>query len=141
MVRSKRTAGFSLIEILLVLAIMGIISAIAIPAYVGQRRRARVIGDAQSNAQVLRMMLESSKADAGIYGAVGTYVWKASGTVPSASTNIAPAFAPKGVSQMNYSVQVKNSGLTYVLSVNDPRMSSALTFQTDQNGTQLFVLR
>ena len=67
--------GFSLIEVLLVLAILGIISTIAIPSYLGQRRRARVIGDAQTNAQVLRMALESRKAENGVYGAAGTYTW------------------------------------------------------------------
>ena len=54
---ATREGGFSLIELLLVLTIIGIISAIAIPMLMGQRNRARRIGDAQANANVLAMML------------------------------------------------------------------------------------
>ena len=140
MSRRTKSTGFSLVELLLVLAIIGIIAGIAIPSFLGQRRRARVIGDAQANAQVLRMQLETTKADQGIYGIVGSYSWKASGTVPSTSKNIAPGFSPSGNSKMNYGVLVANSGLTYTLSVTDPAMASALTFQTNQNGSALFVM-
>ena len=84
MKRERNDRGFSLVELLLVLAILGIISAIAIPSFLGQRRRARVIGDAQANAQVLRMKLESYRAETGVYGtASATYTWTASGTVPT----------------------------------------------------------
>ena len=73
--------GFSLVEMLLVLALIGIISAIAIPSYMGQRRRARVIGDAISNAKVLQMGLETRRAEVGIYGPVATYDWMADGSI------------------------------------------------------------
>ena len=75
MPRNRKTLGFSLVEMLLVVALIGIISAIAIPSYLGQRSRARLIGDAQSNAQALRMQLETLKADTGTYGAAGAYTW------------------------------------------------------------------
>ena len=73
MFQRNRTRGFSLIEVLLVLAIIGILSSIAIPSYLGQRRRARVIGDAISNAKVIQMALESRKAENGTYGAPVSY--------------------------------------------------------------------
>jgi prepilin-type N-terminal cleavage/methylation domain-containing protein len=124
--------GFSLIEILLVLAIIGIISGVAIPSFMGQRKRARVIGDAQTNARVLAMALETRKADVGIYGTDGTYDWKSDGTRPA--TDPAPTFIPKGSSQMNYSLTVANGGITYVLTVTDAALSDAAVMTADQTG-------
>jgi len=138
MIHSRRARGFSLIELLLVLAILGIISAIAIPMFTGQRTRARVIGDAMANAKTLQMGLESRKADAGTYGAAGTtYGWKADGSDATGPALI-PTFQPSGNSKMNYSVTVGGGGLTYVLTVTDPTIGSGVTaYQTNQLGQEL----
>ena len=138
MFQRNRVRGFSLIEILLVLAIIGILSGIAIPSYLGQRRRARVIGDAISNAKVLQMALESRKAENGVYGAVSTsYDWKADGTATTGPALI-PTFNPSGSSKMNYSVAVNATGIAYTLTVIDPSISSTtVAYQTDQSGAEL----
>jgi len=135
-------SGFSLIEILLVLAIIGIISGIAIPAYLGQRRRARVIGDAMSNAKVMAMQLESRKAENGIYGAEATYVWSGGSAVGSAGS-LLPAFSPdKGNTKMNYSLTIAGSGLTYNLTIFDPSISATtVAYSTDQTGAELARLK
>ncbi len=141
--RSPTTSGFSLIELLLVLGIIGIISAIAIPSFMGQRRRARVIGDAITNSKILAMMLESQKAEIGIYGADGTYTWtkQSDGTYVS-STAILPAFSPKGNTNMNYSITIGSSGLIYTITVSDPYYSGTPTaYQTDQTGAELARLK
>jgi len=138
----KRNAGgFSLIELLLVVAVIGIISGIAVPAFLGQRRRARVIGDAQANSQVLRMQLESYKADNGVYGAANaSYTWTASGTVPTAAAAVALNFTPSGNSKMDYNVVIDATQLAYVLTVSDPSLSGTMVYQTNQTGAKLFVI-
>lgn len=134
---NRQHNGFTLIELLLVLAIIGIISAIAIPAFLGQRRRARIIGDAKANAEVLRMALETRKAETGLYAAAASYAWTASGAVPTASTNPAPGFVVQGASKMNYQVAVASGGLSYLLNVTDPGQGNAIVIQTNQAGQQL----
>ena len=137
MFRPNRARGFSLVELLLVLALIGILSGIAIPSYLGQRRRARVIGDAISNAKVLQMALESRKAENGIYGAINTtYDWKADGSAVTGPALI-PSFQPKGASKMDYTVAVGATGLTYTLTVKDTTLSGATAYQTDQTGQEL----
>ena len=127
----------------LVLAIIGIISAIAIPSFVGQRARARSIGDAQANGQVIRMQLESLKADTGIYGAVGTYNWTytaGAGNTNAPTTATATAFPSITVpgSRMNFTLTIANAGLSYVLIVHDPTVSGTPEiYKTDQTGASL----
>ena len=136
--QTDRNRGYSLIELLLVLAIIGIISAIAIPSFLGQRRRARIIGDAQSNAQVMRMQLESGKAEQGLYGISPTltFDWTASGGVPSAATNPALGFTAKGTSKMNFHLVFDANRVLYLLNVTDPNMGNVIVIQTNQAGQQ-----
>ena len=136
--RSQRAKGFSLIEMLFVLAVIGILSGIAIPSFMGQRRRARVIGDAISNAKVLQMALESRKAETGTYGVpLNVYGWNADGTRPAPAVDPAPTFQPAGNGRMNYTVQIDAIGVAYVLDVTDPAMANGLAYRTNQTGQEL----
>ena len=138
----KRARGFTLIELLLVVAIIGIISGIAIPSFLGQRARARRIGDAQTTAQVMRLALETCKADNGVYGVDGTpYTWTGvvggtGGTANAALAALLPSFNPGG-SQMTLSMQTRNTGLTYKLIVGDPSVGGGTIYATDQTGANL----
>jgi len=134
---SRRSKGFTLVEMLLVLAILGIISVIAIPSYLAQRRRARVIGDAIANAKVLQMGLETRRAVDGLYGVASqTYGWKADGSDATGPALI-PTFEPKGASKMNFSVTIDPSGVAYVMTVTDPSLGNATAYQTNQSGAEL----
>jgi prepilin-type N-terminal cleavage/methylation domain-containing protein len=136
----RRARGFSLIEALLVLAILSTISVIAIPRYLNQRRRVRVTGDAVSNAKVLQMNLESIKADSGTYGGVGSYDWFPDGT--GSGLALVPTFRPQGTSKMNYNLLIANGGLTYTLTVTDPTVAGGVTaYQTNQLGQELARLQ
>lgn len=136
--KNETRKGFSLVELLLVLVILGVIAGIAIPSFMGQRRRARVIGDAMSNAKVMAMQLEARKAENGIYGTEGTYLWTAGSAIGSASA-ILPSFsADKGNTKMDYTLVIAGSGLTYTVTIKDPSLSGTPTaYKTDQTGAEL----
>ena len=130
--KSSRSEGFSLVELLLVLAIIGIISGIAIPTFLGQRRRARVIGDAETNAQSLAMQMEAKKAETGLYGSTNaTCTWTKG--VPSNST-LVPGVSFKNATQMNMAIKVTSGGLKYTITVTDPSVGSATVLTRTQDG-------
>lgn len=137
----RTTKGFSFIELLLAVAIIGILSAIAIPAFLGQKKNADLVGDAQQNAKALQMMLETRKADNGIYGTAGVYTWtpQSDGTLLASDATIAPLFGVKGSSKMTYSLTIKAGGLTYDLVINDDRPGHAgKIFASDETGKQVY---
>jgi type IV pilus assembly protein PilA len=56
-VRAKQSRGFTLLELLITIAILGIIAAIAIPAYSNYRQRAK-IAEAQADLRNLQLAIE-----------------------------------------------------------------------------------
>ncbi|MBE0427986.1 MAG: prepilin-type N-terminal cleavage/methylation domain-containing protein [Nitrospirae bacterium] len=63
---NKNNKGFTLVELLIVIAIISILAMIAIPSYVGQQKRAART-EAYSNLQSLRLLEEQFFADQGTY--------------------------------------------------------------------------
>lgn len=118
-----RQRGFSLVEVLLVLAIIGILSGIAIPSYLGERRRARMIGQAQADAQVISMQLETLRAEAGTYGPVAT------GKVPG-TADFLPTFKASG--KMSYTVNITNNGMGFLITAKE---GNAQFLTQDHTGT------
>lgn len=85
----KRTKGFTLIELMIVVAIIGILSAIAIPAYTDYVTRAK-IPEATSTLADLRVKMEQYYLDNRTYPTVGCVVYPA---VPLATQLQVPAAA------------------------------------------------
>jgi prepilin-type N-terminal cleavage/methylation domain-containing protein len=71
---TKRQNAFTLIELMIVVAVIAILAAIAIPSYLGiQKRAAR--SEAKSNLQALSLALEGYMAENNNYGAANLYTY------------------------------------------------------------------
>ena len=97
-----KNRGFTLTELLIVIAIIGILAAIAIPAYVGQQKRAART-EAYSNLQNLRLLEEQFFAENGAYTASAANV--------AAIQVLLPGFRPGTGLSFDYAI-TQNVALT-----------------------------
>lgn len=103
--------GYTLVELLLVIVILGILIGVAVPLFLGQRTRA-VHSEAKSNLESLRLLAEQYYAENGVYYTTdGTYTYR--GTYGSADNGIEdfyPGFRPGDISSLQFTYNLTISG-------------------------------
>jgi prepilin-type N-terminal cleavage/methylation domain-containing protein len=104
--------GVTLIELLIVVAIMGILAMIAIPAYIGQQKNATRT-EAYSNLENLRLLEEQYYAENACYYKTGgppTVCTNATLANVAAIQAFLPGFKPGTSLSFNYSITTNSTG-------------------------------
>ncbi|HBR21208.1 MAG TPA: hypothetical protein DD713_01355 [Nitrospiraceae bacterium] len=103
--------GFTLTELLIVVAIIGILATIAIPTYIGQQKRATRT-EAYTNLETLRLLEEQYYAENGCYYSTG-------GTCTNSTTAmdtlaeiqaVLPGFRPGDEASLNFTYSIATAG-------------------------------
>ncbi len=104
--------GVTLIELLIVVAIIGILAVIAVPAYIGQQRNAART-EGYSNLENLRLLEEQYFAENGRYAPNPDATWTYKGTFGTADSGIEdvlPGFRPGEAISLNFTYSLQSSG-------------------------------
>ncbi|KWT87802.1 type IV pilin protein [Candidatus Magnetominusculus xianensis] len=106
--------GFTLAELLITMVIIGILSAVAIPMYMGQREKARRTEAAQ-NVQSLRLLMEQYFTENGCYYAPCSTLTDQAISGAAAIQTFLPAWKPGNTSGLlfNYRIEVNTNKTTY----------------------------
>ncbi len=103
--------GFTIVELLIVIAVLSILAMIAVPVYIGQQKRAART-EAYANLQNLRLLEEQYYAENGCYYQTGSPVACSDSTISGVNNIQAflPGFRPGNVLNYSYSITTSAGG-------------------------------
>ena len=118
--RAQSEGGFTLIELLVVILIIGILAAIALPAFLNQKEKGQD-SEAKSGARTLQTAQETYYTDNQTYTsnvgdlqtlepAIGDFAARA--TVTGSATGFTVAVQSKGSNQVTYEIENNNGAIT-----------------------------
>jgi type IV pilus assembly protein PilA len=119
-------SGFTLIELLVVILIIGILAAIALPAFLGQQKKGQD-ADAKSNARNLSSQIESCFANEQAYT---NCMPKADGTLAGDATGL-----PIGSGAKSGKVTAVVAGAGYVITAESKSGNQFLLTKADDGST------
>src|SRR4051812_34841683 len=105
--RAQSEKGFTLIELLVVILIIGILAAIALPAFLNQREKAQD-SEAKSSARTVQTALETYYTDKQTY--VGADATALTAIEPAVGNFSSRLTFPTAVSATGYEIAIESKG-------------------------------
>jgi type IV pilus assembly protein PilA len=122
--RSQSESGFTLVELLVVMLILGLLAAIAIPSFFNQRDKARD-SDAKSSVRTAQTAIETYATDHG-----GSY----NGAAPGDLTTIEPT-----LNDAPGTITVTSDDTTYTVTVASANEPNTFSISRDENAQTTYT--